>query len=156
MTGWRIGWTLSSAPVAKAMEKLQSQETSCPSSISQLAAKAAVSGPQECVGEMLEQFAKRRDFILERLYAIPEISLPTPGGAFYAFINVSRYFGKPLQGGVAVDNASDFATALLEQAHVAVVTGDAFGAPGFVRISFATDLETIGRGMDALEGFLKV
>jgi aspartate aminotransferase len=155
MTGWRIGWTLSTPEVARAMEKLQSQETSCPSSISQLAAKAAVSGPQECVEEMRQAFVERRKYVLDRLNAMPDISFPTPGGAFYAFINVSRYFGKPLQGGVTVDNATDFCTALLEQAHVALVTGDAFGAPGFVRLSFATDLKTIEKGLDAFEGFLK-
>ncbi|HSG73500.1 MAG TPA: pyridoxal phosphate-dependent aminotransferase [Planctomycetaceae bacterium] len=155
MTGWRIGWTLSPTSVAKAMDKLQSQETSCPSSISQLAAKAALSGPQDCVEEMRLAFVKRRAYVLERLAAMPDISLPIPGGAFYAFFNVSRYFGKTLQGGVNVDNATDFCTALLEQAHVATVTGDAFGAPGFLRLSFATDLDTLARGMDALEGFLK-
>jgi aspartate aminotransferase len=155
MTGWRIGWTLSPTNVAKAMDKLQSQETSCPSSISQLAAKAALSGPQDCVEEMRLAFVKRRAYVLERLAAMPDISLPIPGGAFYAFFNVSRYFGKTLQGGVNVDNATDFCTALLEQAHVATVTGDAFGAPGFIRLSFATDLDTLARGMDALEGFLK-
>ena len=144
MTGWRIGWTLSPTPVAKAMEKLQSQETSCPSSISQLAAKAAVSGPQECVEEMRLAFVKRREYVVGRLTSMPDISLPIPGGAFYAFFNVSRYFGKTLRGGVSVDNATDFCTALLEQAHVATVTGDAFGAPGFLRLSFATDLEHIG------------
>lgn len=154
MTGWRIGWTLSPTNVAKAMDKLQSQETSCPSSISQLAAKAALSGPQDCVEEMRLAFVKRRAYVLERLAAMPDISLPIPGGAFYAFFNVSRYFGKTLQGGVVVDNATDFCTALLEQAHVATVTGDAFGAPGFLRLSFATDLDTLARGMDALEGFL--
>jgi aspartate aminotransferase len=155
MTGWRIGWTLSPTPVAKAMEKLQSQETSCPSSISQLAAKAALNGPQDCVEEMRLAFVKRREYVLQRLSAIPDISFPNPGGAFYAFFNVSRYFGKQLQGGVSVDNASDFCTALLEQAHVATVTGDAFGAPGFIRLSFATDLDTLSRGLDALEGFLR-
>lgn len=155
MTGWRIGWTLSPTNVAKAMDKLQSQETSCPSSISQLAAKAALSGPQDCVEEMRLAFVKRRAYVLERLAGMPDISLPIPGGAFYAFFNVSRYFGKTLQGGVNVDNATDFCTALLEQAHVATVTGDAFGAPGFIRLSFATDLDTLARGMDALEGFLK-
>lgn len=155
MTGWRIGWTLSSPELAKAMDKLQSQETSCPSSISQLAAKAAVSGPQDCVEEMRRAFAERRNYVLGRLRAMPEISLPDPGGAFYAFFNVSRYFSKRLQGGVTVDNATDFCTSLLEQAHVATVTGDAFGAPGYLRLSFATDLKTLEHGLDALEGFLK-
>ena len=157
MTGWRIGWTLSPEPVAKAMTKLQSQETSCPSSISQAAAKQAVSGPQECVGEMLKAFAERRTFTLDRLRQIPGLNMATPGGAFYAFFDVSSYFGKPLgEAGVTVDNASDFCTALLEHGHVALVTGDAFGAPGFARMSYATDLETIGQGIDRLARFLKV
>ncbi len=155
MTGWRIGWTLSPVPLAKAMDTLQSQETSCPSSVSQYAAVAALTGPQECVAEMRAEFAKRREYVWGRIKAMPDLSMPEPGGAFYAFFNVSRHFGRTLQGGVNVDNATDFCSALLEHAHVATVTGDAFGAPGFVRLSFATDLETLRRGMDALERFLQ-
>ncbi|MCA9077235.1 MAG: pyridoxal phosphate-dependent aminotransferase [Planctomycetaceae bacterium] len=154
MTGWRIGWTLAPADVSKAMDNLQSQETSNPSSISQKAAVAALTGPQECVADMLEHFAKRREYVLSRLAEIPNISLATPGGAFYAFFNVSDYFGKPLGSGKTVDNASDFCTALLEDAHVALVTGDAFGAPGYVRLSFATDLDTLKAGFDGLQKFL--
>ncbi|MGD9856917.1 MAG: pyridoxal phosphate-dependent aminotransferase, partial [Planctomycetaceae bacterium] len=128
MTGWRIGWTLAPADVTKAMDNLQSQETSNPCSISQYAAVAALNGPQDCVAEMLEAFTRRRDYVLQRLANIPGISLATPGGAFYAFFNVSSYFGKPLgTKGTVVDNASDFCAALLEDAHVALVTGDAFG-----------------------------
>lgn len=157
MTGWRIGWTLSPEPVAKAMTKLQSQETSCPSSISQAAAMAAVSGPQECVAEMLTAFSERREFTMKRLGEIPGLTMGLPGGAFYAFFDVSEYFGKPLgEAGVTVDNASDFCTALLEHGHVALVTGDAFGAPGFVRMSYATNLETIGAGIDRIAKFLRV
>ncbi|MGE0375663.1 MAG: pyridoxal phosphate-dependent aminotransferase [Planctomycetaceae bacterium] len=156
MTGWRIGWTLAPADVTKAMDNLQSQETSNPCSISQYAAVAALNGPQDCVAEMLEAFTRRRDYVLQRLANIPGISLATPGGAFYAFFNVSSYFGKPLgTKGTVVDNASDFCAALLEDAHVALVTGDAFGAPGYVRLSFATDLDKLKAGFDALEGFLQ-
>lgn len=155
MTGWRIGWTLAPADVSKAMNNLQSQETSNPCSVSQDAAVAALSGPQECVTEMLGEFSKRREYVLKRLAAIPGISLATPGGAFYAFFNVSSYFGKPLGNGKTVGNSSDFCTALLEDAHVALVTGDAFGAPGYVRLSFATDLGTLEAGFDALQQFLK-
>ena len=84
----------------------------------------------------------------------PNITFAEPGGAFYAFFNVSAYFGKPLGGGKVVDNATDFCTALLEEAHVALVTGDAFGAPGYVRLSFATSLDVIEEGFNRLERFL--
>ncbi|MBX3438844.1 MAG: pyridoxal phosphate-dependent aminotransferase [Planctomycetaceae bacterium] len=155
MTGWRIGWTLAPTEVTKAMDNLQSQQTSNPCSISQYAAVAALNGPQDCVAEMLVAFSQRREYVLQRLAEIPGISLATPGGAFYAFFNVSSYFGKPLgPAGKIVDNASDFCTALLEDAHVALVTGDAFGAPGYVRLSFATDINSLKAGFDALQGFL--
>ncbi len=154
MTGWRIGWTLAPPDLSKAMEKLQSQETSNPCSVSQFAAIAALNESQDCVAEMLTHFAKRREYVLGRLAEIPNISLATPGGAFYAFFNVSSYFGKPLGSGKTVDNSSDFCTALLEDAHVALVTGDAFGAPGYVRLSFATDLDTLKAGFDGLQKFL--
>ena len=154
MTGWRIGWTIAPEVLTKAMTKLQSQETSNPCSVSQYAAIAALSGPQGCVEEMRLEFVKRRTYALERLRAIPNVSFAEPGGAFYLFFNVSDYFGKSLGSGITVDNASDFCTALLEDAHVAVVTGDAFGAPGYVRLSFATSLDVIEAGFDRMEKFL--
>ncbi|MEZ6125047.1 MAG: pyridoxal phosphate-dependent aminotransferase [Planctomycetaceae bacterium] len=154
MTGWRIGWTLAPVNVSKRIDDLQSQQTSNPCSISQHAAIAALNGPQQCVADMLVQFQKRRDYVLGRLRAIPGLTFVDPGGAFYAFFNVSSYFGKALQGGVKVNNATDFCTALLEQAHVATVTGDAFGAPGYVRLSFATSMDILEEGLNALEGFL--
>ena len=154
MTGWRIGWTLAPVELTAAMDKLQSQETSNPCSISQYAAVAALRGPQTCVEEMRKQFAKRREYVLERLRTLPQISLAEPGGAFYAFFNVSKHFYRPLAGGVKVGNSTDFCTALLEKAHVALVTGDAFGAPGYVRLSFATNMETLEAGLDALQKFL--
>lgn len=155
MTGWRIGWTIAPPELSAAISRLQSQQTSNPCSVSQFAALEAIRGPQDCVGEMLEQFTQRRAYVLERLAAIPDLKYAEPGGAFYAFFDVSAYFGKPLGGGRVVENATDFCTALLEEAHVAVVTGDAFGAPGFVRLSFATSLDVIEKGFDKLEAFLK-
>ena len=155
MTGWRIGWSIAPEDVTKAMAKLQSQETSNPCSISQYAAIAALNGPQESVAEMLVEFAKRRTYVLGRLREIPGLSFADPGGAFYAFFDVSSYFGKPLGAEeTVVDNSSDFCTALLEQGHVALVTGDAFGAPGYVRLSFATDMTTIEEGLNRLAAFL--
>ena len=154
MTGWRIGWTLAPENVSAAINKLQSQQTSNPCSVSQYAAMAALNGPQECVADMCREFSKRRDYVVSRLRAIPGLSFAEPGGAFYAFFNVSSYFGKPVGGGAAVSNATDFCTALLERAHVALVSGDAFGAPGYVRLSFAASTESLVRGLDAIEKFL--
>ena len=154
MTGWRIGWTLAPQNVTAAITRLQSQQTSNPCSISQHAAIAALNGPQELIGEMLREFQGRREYVLNRLRSMPGLSFAEPGGAFYAFFNVSSYFGRELPGGIQVDNSSDFCTALLENAHVALVTGDAFGAPGYVRLSFATSMDIIEAGMDALARFI--
>lgn len=154
MTGWRIGWTLAPENVTAAITRLQSQQTSNPCSISQHAAIAALTGPQEAIGEMLTHFQERRKYVLNRLRSMPGLTFADPGGAFYAFFNVSSHFGRELPGGVTVANSSDFCTALLENAHVALVTGDAFGAPGYVRLSFATSMDILTSGLDALESFI--
>jgi aspartate aminotransferase len=154
MTGWRIGWTLAPENVSAAINKLQSQQTSNPCSVSQYAALAALNGPQQCVTDMCREFAVRRDLVVQRLRAIPGLTFAEPGGAFYVFFNVSSYFGRPVGGGAPVSNATDFCTALLERAHVALVSGDAFGAPGYVRLSFAASTESLQRGLDAIAAFL--
>lgn len=154
MTGWRIGWTLSPANVAQAMADLQSQETSNPASISQYAALAALEGPQQCVEEMLAAFRQRRDFVMQRIASIPGLSAPDAGGAFYAFINIQPHLGRTY-GGVQVDNSSQWCLELLNQQNVATVMGSAFGAEGYARISFATDLDTLRGGFDRIEAFLK-
>jgi aspartate aminotransferase len=154
MTGWRIGWTVAPADLTSAMNKLQSQETSNPCSVSQYAALAALQGPQDCVVEMCAEFAKRRKYVVDRLRAIPGVTFAEPGGAFYAFFNVSAYFNRPLPGGRTVDNSTDFCTALLEDAHVGLVSGDAFGAPGYARLSFATSMDVLEAGLDRLQKFL--
>lgn len=155
MTGWRIGWSLAPLALTKGMSNLQSQQTSNPCSISQYAAVAALNGPQECIAEMLQEFARRRDYVIGRLRAMPDLSFAEPGGAFYAFFDVSKYFGRTLPGGRNASNATDFCTALLEEAHVATVSGDDFGAPGYVRLSFATSMDVLQGGLDALESFLR-
>jgi len=157
MTGWRIGWTIGPVDVIKAMDNLQSQETSNPCSVSQFAAVEALNGPQESVEAMRVEFEKRRNYVMERMRPWRDrfgVTFAEPGGAFYAFFNVSSRFGKPLAGGHVVSNATDFCTALLEQAHVALVTGDAFGAEGYVRLSFATSMDVIKAGLDRIEAFL--
>jgi aspartate aminotransferase len=154
MTGWRIGWTVAPAPVAKFMGDLQSQETSNPCSISQWAALEAITGPQDSVAAMKEQFAKRRSYVLERIAGLPDVSCAPPGGAFYAFMNISAHLGRTL-GGRLITDSTEFCLTALSSAHVALVMGSAFGAEGFARLSFATDLATLEKGFDALADFLK-
>jgi aspartate aminotransferase len=154
MTGWRIGWAIAPTAVSKFMADLQSQETSNPCSVSQYAALEAIVGPQESVREMHEQFTRRRAYVLERIESLPGVTCVPPGGAFYAFMNVSSHFGRTL-GGRRVDDSTGFCLSALASAHVAMVMGSAFGAEGYARLSFATDLTTLGRGFDALENFLK-
>lgn len=154
MTGWRIGWTIATPALTKAMDNLQSQETSNPCSISQYASIAALEGPQEGIEKMRQEFARRRTFVLEQLRKIPNVKFANPGGAFYAFFDVSDYFGMPLPCGKTANDASEFCSHLLAEAHVALVSGDAFGAPGYVRLSFAASMENLTAGLDRLKTFL--
>ena len=154
MTGWRIGWTLSPAKIATAMADLQSQETSNPSSVSQYAALAAITGPQDCVERMLAEFAKRRAFVRERIAGIRGFSCPEMAGAFYAFINIQAHLNRSY-GGTQVKNSTEWCLTLLEQQNVATVMGSAFGAEGYARVSFATSLDTLAAGFDRIEAFLK-
>jgi aspartate aminotransferase len=153
MTGWRIGWTLSPANIAKAMGDLQSQETSNPCSVSQYAAVAALEGPQACVGEMLGHFAKRRDFVRARLAKIPAVSVPEMGGAFYAFVNIQRHLGRTYSG-TKCDNSAQWCLALLEHKNVATVMGSAFGAEGYIRISYAAGMSDLEAGLDRIGEFI--
>ena len=153
MTGWRIGWSVAPGKVSKFMGDLQSQETSNPCSISQWAALEAITGPQDSVVAMKAQFARRRDYVLKRIKTLPGVTCTAPGGAFYAFMNVSSHFGRTLGGRKVVDSTS-FCMSALGSAGVALVMGSAFGAEGYARMSFATDLGTIERGFDAMERFL--
>ncbi len=154
MTGWRIGWSVGPADVSKFMGDLQSQETSNPCSVSQWAALEAVAGPQDSVAVMLTQFKKRRAYVLERIDALPDVTCVPPGGAFYAFMNVSKHFGRTL-GGRQITDSTSFCLTALASAHVALVMGSAFGIEGYARLSFATDLVTLERGFDAIETFLQ-
>ena len=146
MTGWRIGWTAGPKHIIAAMNKIQGQSTSNPSSISQKAALAAVSGPQDFPKIMQQAFLPRRDFFVAALRAIEGVSCVKPKGAFYVFPNFSAYFGKSFQGKV-INNSVDLADYFLDEAQVASVPGAAFGADDFVRFSFATSMEIIKDGM---------
>ncbi len=153
MTGWRIGWSAAPRPITEAIERLQSQQTSNPCSISQYAALAAVTGEQACVAEMRAEFARRRALVGEKLAAIPGVRATQPDGAFYFFIAIDEYLGRSF-GGQPVRNSVEFCTACLEQAHVALVPGIAFGVEGYVRLSFAASVQELEAGLDALGRFL--
>jgi aspartate aminotransferase len=153
MTGWRIGWAVGPTHVIKAMANVQSQETSNPCSVSQYAAVAAIQGDQQCVETMRREFEARRELVLRRLSAIPGLDCPKPGGAFYAFFNVAKHFGRTL-GGKRITNSAAFCQAALESAHVNLVPGSAFGTEGYVRMSFAASREQINGGLDRLEKWL--
>ena len=152
MTGWRIGWTICPEPLAKAIGNLQSQETSNPCSVSQYAALAALTGPQECVADMGKAFQKRRDLVAGRLTAMPGIKLPEIGGAFYAFFDIAAHLA---QGKNGITTSMQWCEALLEKEHVALVAGSAFGAEGNVRMSFAASEEKLIEGLDRIARFLQ-
>ena len=154
MTGWRIGWTLSPVNVAKKMGELQSQETSNPCSISQYAALAALTGPQDCVQSMLSAFRERRDYVARRIAAIEGLSCPAMEGAFYAFFNVKKFLGRKF-GGLQIDTSEQFCLELLTQKQVATVMGSAFGCEGYVRASFAASLDVLREAFDRIEAFVQ-
>ena len=142
MTGWRIGFIAAPLWIANACNKLQSQYTSGPSSISQKASVAAFDGDQTCVSDMCKAFLRRRDLIVRLCREIPDIKVNVPDGAFYVFPEVSRYYGKSA-GGQTVKDSGDLSMYLLEEGHVATVGGAAFGAPECIRLSYATSDENI-------------
>ncbi|MBV8828125.1 MAG: pyridoxal phosphate-dependent aminotransferase [Acidobacteriaceae bacterium] len=148
MTGWRIGFALAPAPIIGAMMKLQSHSTSNPTSIAQKAGLEAMRGPQDSVPAMLAEYRRRRDFVVNRLREIPGVSIVMPKGAFYAYPNVSVAFG------ARVKNSFDFATELLSEAYVAVVPGEAFGTTEHVRISYATSMTALERGLERIHRFV--
>lgn len=146
MTGWRAGFMAAPEPIAKACTKLQGQYTSGPSSIAQKAAEAAYRGPQECVEEMRKAFERRRDLICSLAAEIPGWKVNKPQGAFYLFPDVSAYIGAK-NGDVVIKSSADYVMYLLNEAHVACVDGDAFCAPGYMRLSYATSDENIRGAM---------
>jgi aspartate aminotransferase len=154
MTGWRIGYTAGPAHVIKAMCTLQGQMTSNPSSIAQAAAVEALAGPQDTVAQMVREFERRGEFVVERLRAIPNIRCTKPQGAFYVFPNVSAYLNREAAG-TALKTGDDLAAYLIESAHVAVVGGSDFGSPENIRISYATSMENLERGLDRIDAALR-
>ncbi len=148
MTGWRIGWVLGPRALVDACAALASHSTQSPATFAQLGAVTALNGPQEFVGELLAEYRRRRDFVHPALLAIPGVSCVEPQGGFYAFPNLSRYLGRE------IPTTLELGRRLLEEKHVAVVPGEGFGAPGYVRISFARPLEELREGMRRIAEFL--
>jgi len=150
MTGWRIGYTAGPASIIKAMNKIQGQSTSNPTHISQIATLAALTGPQDCVETMRRAFDERRIAIVELLRAIPGVKCREPKGAFYAFPDISTFVGRTAPDGKALENDVALCDWLVERARVAVVPGSGFGAPGFVRLSYACSMNNIKEGVRRL------
>jgi aspartate aminotransferase len=153
MTGWRVGYTLAPEALVQATVKLQSQSTSNPTSIAQHAALEAMRGSMDSVPVMLAEYDKRRKRIVEGLRAIPGVTCEMPGGAFYAFPNVAAHLANGNSDQALAKDTTELAKLLLDKARVALVAGDAFGAPGYLRLSYATSIERIDEGLRRLERF---
>ena len=154
MTGWRVGYAEAPESIAKVMSNYLSHSTGAPCSVAQKAAAAALSGPQDTVEMMRRAFETRRNHLVERMNRIPDVSCLKPEGAFYVMMNIRQLIGRIIHG-VTIQDGDDFADAFLKHGLVALVPGSGFGAPDFVRWSYATSMANIDAGMDRLEAFLK-
>lgn len=154
MTGWRIGYAAANAQIAKVMSNFLSHSTGAPGTMNQWGAVEALSGPQDGIEAMRKVFEVRRNYIVERMNTIEGVSCIRPQGAFYIMMNIEKLLGKTL-GGRLIQNGDDFAMAFLEKGLVAVVPCSGFGAPNFVRWTYAASMENIREGLDRLEKFLK-
>ncbi len=150
MTGWRCGWALAPAPLVAAANALQSHSTSNVSSITQKAAVAALNGPQDCVTAMLDEYRERRDQLCTWIAQEPRLRVQKPAGAFYLFVDVSDFLSPD-----GIRTTGELAQALLDQSRVAITPGEAFDAPGFLRISYATSLKELERGIDRIINFVR-
>ena len=151
MTGWRLGYAAGPAPLIAAINKLQSQISSCPSSVSQAAGAAALTGDQGFVRDSLEIYRSRRDTAVAALNAVGGLSCTTPDGAFYAYVNCAGVIGKTTPEGQVIGNDEDFTLYLLEAASVAVIQGSAYGLGPYFRISYATSLDIIEESIAAID-----
>ena len=154
MTGWRLGYAAGPADLIKAMTNIQSQSTSNPNSMTQKAAVEALKGPQEFIATMRAEFDRRRKFVVSELNTIPGMSCIMPNGAFYAFPNTAKIYGARFRD-KAINSSTDLALYFLEEAKVALVHGEAFGADNYVRISYATSLDDISKGLERIRQALQ-
>ena len=153
MTGWRLGYATGPAELIRAMVKLQGQSTTNPSSISQAAAVEALTGSQAFLDDMVASYESRRDYLVRRLNEIDGMSCATPQGAFYVFPNIKRLFGKKTKAGSSIESDLDFSLALLKEKYVAAVHGSAYIFPGYVRIGYALDQDSISEAVDRIADF---
>ncbi|MBU3169988.1 pyridoxal phosphate-dependent aminotransferase [Clostridium estertheticum] len=153
MTGWRVGYAAGSKEIIALMSNIQSHTTSNPNSIAQYASVEALSGEQDDMHSMIEQFKIRRNYMVKRINSINNLSCIEPEGAFYVMVNISNIFNKLIDGKVIKDSIS-FSKLLLEKEKVAVIPGIAFGAENFIRLSYATSMENIKQGLDRIESFV--
>ncbi len=151
MTGWRLGYLASTLPIAAAVAKLQGQETSAPSAISQKAGVAAYSSDLSVVKKMVTAYRKRRDYVIERLKALKDVSCFSPGGAFYVFPDISDYLNKKTSEGKWIKTSTDLCMHLLDKHGLAAIPGDAFGEPCGIRLSYAASMEELEEGLHRLE-----
>ncbi|NLJ90344.1 MAG: pyridoxal phosphate-dependent aminotransferase [Clostridiales bacterium] len=154
MTGWRIGYTGSSVEIAKYMSSIQSHQTSNPNSIAQVAATEAINGPQDAIVTMREEFDKRRKYILDRVNNIPYLEVTKPQGAFYIFVDCSKALERSYKG-EKIETTSKLAEILINDYNVAVVPCQDFGSPNYIRLSYATSIQDIEKGMDRIQKFIE-
>ena len=154
MTGWRLGYCGASEKIAKLMTNIQSHMTSNVCSITQYASIEALNGPQDKVKEMIVEFEKRRNYMVDRLENIEKLSIIKPQGAFYIMINIDKCLGRTINGEI-IKNSMDFTDKLLENEKVAVIPGEAFGLDNYVRVSYATSMEAIIEGLNRIESFVQ-
>lgn len=152
MTGWRVGYSATSEEIAKLITSIQSHTTSNINSISQYAALEALTGPTEEIEKMILEFSRRRDYMVDRVSKIKDFSIIEPQGAFYVMVNVSKYFGLEIDG-IKIEDSLSFSKMLLEKSKVAVIPGIGFGLEGYIRLSYATSMELIEKGLDRIEKF---
>jgi aspartate aminotransferase len=150
MTGWRCGWAVAPAEIIKACGAIQSNATSNVNSITQKAAVAALRGPQDCITHMLDDYRRRRDALCRLLADDPRLRVKTPGGAFYLFIDVTDLLSPD-----GIRTSAQLAQALLEEARVVLTPGEAFDAPGYIRISYATSMDRLQEGARRIHGFVR-
>ncbi|WBW97093.1 pyridoxal phosphate-dependent aminotransferase [Oceanirhabdus sp. W0125-5] len=155
MTGWRIGYVAANKKIAKIMTNIQSHATSNPNTIAQYASIEGLTGSQESINEMVKAFAERRNYMVEKINSISNLSCRKPKGAFYVMINISELFGKEFNG-VKITNSMELAEYLLNTVKVAVIPGAAFGSDNYIRLSYATSLENIKEGLDRIEKAVRI
>ena len=153
MTGWRIGYAAAHEDIVKVMSNIQSHTTSNPNSIAQYASLAALKGSGDEIKRMVDEFCRRRNFMVDRINSIPGLSCRLPKGAFYVMMNIKEIIGKSYKGQI-IDGSLSFSDLLLDARMVTVVPGIAFGADNYVRLSYAVSMDNIEKGLDRIEEFI--